>query len=55
MRRTLRVSIDAGVRALIVHAIDDEAINFYTKYGFQVFPPEDRTLFLPIETLRAAL
>lgn len=55
MSRTLRVSLEAGVRALIVHAIDDDAVTFYAKYGFQVFPPETQTLFLPIETLHAAL
>ena len=55
MLRTLRVSEQAGVRALIVHAIDDDAMAFYTRYGFQVFPPEIRTLLLPIETMAAAL
>lgn len=55
MLRTLRVSEQAGVRALIVHAIDDEAVAFYTRYGFQIFPPETRTLLLPVETIAAAL
>jgi predicted N-acetyltransferase YhbS len=55
MMRTLRLSMEAGVRALIVHAIDDEAVTFYTRYQFQVFPPETRTLLLPIETIRGAL
>jgi len=55
MTRTLRVSREAGVRALIVHAIDDDAMTFYAKYGFQIFPPETRTLFLPIETIAAAV
>lgn len=55
MLRTLGISRDAGVRALIVHAIDDEAAAFYTRYGFQAFPDGGRTLFLPIETLAQAL
>lgn len=55
MIRTLRVSHEAGIRALVVHAIDDEAITFYTKYGFQIFPPETRTLLLPIETIGLAV
>ncbi len=55
MLRTLRVSAQAGVRALVVHAIDDEAIAFYTRHGFQMFPPETRTLLLPRETIAAAL
>jgi hypothetical protein len=55
MTRTLKVSNNAGVRALIVHAIDDEAVGFYAKYGFQHFPPETRTMFLPIESIAAAV
>lgn len=41
----------AGARALVVHAIDDEAVGFYTPYGFRRFPTDSRTLFLPIETV----
>lgn len=55
MVRTLEASRIAGVRALIVHAIDDEAVTFYAKWGFQVFPMGSRTMFLPIETLAASL
>lgn len=55
MQRTLEISRTAGVRALMVHAIDDEAVAFYRKYGFVLFPVDSRTLFLPIETLAAAL
>ena len=55
MLRTLRVSEQAGVRALVVHAIDDEAVTFYKRYAFQIFPPETRTLLLPVETIAAAL
>jgi ribosomal protein S18 acetylase RimI-like enzyme len=55
MQRTVQASQIAGLRALIVHAIDDDAVGFYAKYGFQVFPAGTRTLFLPIETLRAAI
>lgn len=54
MTRTLEASEIAGIRALIVHAIDEEAAGFYVKYGFQLFPPETLTLFLPIETIRVA-
>jgi ribosomal protein S18 acetylase RimI-like enzyme len=55
MQRTLEASQIAGLRALIVHAMDDEAVSFYAKYGFQVFPAGTRTMFLPIVTLREAL
>jgi hypothetical protein len=55
MQRTLDISQSAGVRALMVHAIDDEAVTFYLQYGFVTFPADSRTMFLPIETLAAAL
>ena len=55
MQRTVQAAEIAGLRALIVHAIDDEAVGFYARYGFQVFPAGTRTLFLPIETLRQAI
>jgi GNAT superfamily N-acetyltransferase len=55
MQRILEISQSAGVRALLVHAIDDEAVAFYLKYGFVLFPRDGRTMFLPIETLAAAL
>jgi hypothetical protein len=55
MQRTLEISRSAGVRALIVHAIDDEAVTFYLKYGFVLFPSDSRTMFLPIETITGAL
>lgn len=54
LRRTLEASQVAGLRALLVHAIDDEAAAFYTQYGFQEFPAGGRTLFLPVETVRAS-
>jgi predicted N-acetyltransferase YhbS len=55
MQRTLEASRIAGLRALIVHAIDDDAIGFYARYGFQTFPGGTRTMFLPLETLRQTL
>lgn len=55
MQRTLEASRIAGLRALIVHAIDDDAVGFYAKYGFQLFPAGSRTMVLPIETLRQAI
>lgn len=55
MHRTVQASQIAGLRALIVHALDDDAMGFYAKYGFQVFPAGTRTMFLPIESLRMAI
>ncbi|HEX8640084.1 MAG TPA: GNAT family N-acetyltransferase [Allosphingosinicella sp.] len=55
MRRVMIAAREVGARALIVHAIDDEAVTFYTQYGFQVFPTGSRTLFLPIDTIARSL
>jgi GNAT superfamily N-acetyltransferase len=55
MQRSLEVAAQVGVRVLIVHAIDDEAISFYVPFGFRRFPTDGRTLFLPIETIVKAL
>jgi len=55
MQRTVQAFQIAGLRAFIVHAIDDGSVAFYAKYGFQVFPAGSRTMFLPIETLREAI
>ena len=46
VRRVLVVSENAGVRALLVHAIDERAKQFYEHYGFQVSPLHPMTLML---------
>ena len=55
MRRTAEASRIAGVRALLVHAIDDEAARFYQKFEFRLLSDGGRTLLLPIETIIAAI
>lgn len=55
LQRILLVSAEVGVRAVLVHAIDDEASAFYTRYGFVEFPPSSRTLFMPLEWVAKAL
>lgn len=53
--RILTVAKDVGVRAVVVHAVDEDAVAFYVKHQFQAFPQESLTLFLPIETIAKAL
>jgi hypothetical protein len=36
--RLLTVSETVGARAVMVHAIDEEAAGFYRKFGFLTFP-----------------
>jgi predicted N-acetyltransferase YhbS len=55
MQRSLEASRQIGARALIVHTIDDEAADFYLPFGFERFPAQSATLFLPIETIEKAL
>ncbi len=54
-RRIMQTSEIVGCRAILVHAIDQPAQDFYARYGFTEFPTGTRTLFLPLEALRAAL
>lgn len=44
-----------AVRAVVVDALDNEARSFYRKYGFVEFDDEPMRLFLPVETVLAAL
>lgn len=53
--RSIEASRAIGVRAILVHAIDDDAASFYRRYGFRPSPLADRTLVLPIETAVKAL
>ncbi len=44
--RSTRVAQDAGVRALLVHALHDRAAQFYRHYGFQPSTTHAMTLML---------
>lgn len=46
VNRAIAVSQNAGVRALLVHALHDQAKRFYEHYGFQVSPVHPMTLML---------
>ena len=46
--RTQQLSSDIGIRALICHAIDEQAKRFYLHHGFLVSPIEPMTVMLPI-------
>jgi GNAT superfamily N-acetyltransferase len=51
VNRAVAVSQNAGVRALLVHALNDRAKAFYEHYGFQVSPLHPMTLMLRLNTL----
>jgi len=46
VNRAVTISHNAGVRALLVHAIDERAKQFYEHYGFQESPQHPMTLML---------
>lgn len=56
LRRIAAASTSIGIAAVLVQAKDDRARAFYLRRAeFLEFPQDSRTLFLPIETIVAAL
>ena len=51
LQRCIQVSQNAGVRALLVHALNDKARQFYEHYGFKAAPAHPMTLMLSIRKL----
>ncbi|XPG14782.1 GNAT family N-acetyltransferase [Thermithiobacillus tepidarius DSM 3134] len=52
VQRAVVVSQNAGVRALLVHALHDRARQFYEHYGFQASPLDPLMLMLRLDTTR---
>ncbi len=50
--RSVRAADLIGVRALLVHAIDDEARNFYSHFGFMPSPTDPMHLLLLMKDVR---
>lgn len=50
--RALQASDTVGARAVLVHAIDDEARRFYERFGFENSPTDPRHLFILMKDLR---
>jgi len=53
VKRAVVVSQNAGVRALLVHALHDRAKQFYEHYGFQPSLLHPMTLMLRLNTAKA--
>ena len=51
VQRTLVVCKHAGTRALIVHALNHKAKEFYIHHGFKESPTGENTLMLSIEEI----
>lgn len=50
--RTVSISDQAGIRALLTHPIDAEADTFYRRFGFESTPTHDRQLILLLKDAR---
>ncbi len=55
MLRALNVAGDAGVFAILVHALHDQARQFYLSRGFVQSPLQPMTLIMTLETARSIL
>lgn len=51
--RALRLSSEIGARAMLCHAIDAPAADFYRKYGFIESPTAPLTMFLRLDLVPA--
>jgi len=52
VNRAVAVSQNAGVRALLVHALHEKARQFYGHYGFQPSPTHPMTLMLRLSSMK---
>ena len=55
MLRTLQAADIAGIRAIAVHAKDDEARRFYEKFDFIPSPTDPMHLFVLLKDVRRAV
>jgi GNAT superfamily N-acetyltransferase len=55
IQRTVFISEQAGVRAILTHPIDQEAARFYQRFGFEVSPAREQQLLLLLKDARKLL
>lgn len=53
--RTLQAADIGGIRALLVHALDDQAARFYQHHGFMPSPIDPATLMVTLKDARKAI
>jgi GNAT superfamily N-acetyltransferase len=51
IKRTLGISDEIAIYAMVVDAIDEQAEYFYQQFGFSLLSSETRRLFLPLKSL----
>lgn len=55
LSRALSASDAIGARAVLVHAMDDQAAAFYRRFGFEPSSADTKQLMLLMKDLRATL
>src|SRR3546814_17446213 len=53
--RTLQAADIAGIRAILVHAVSEDARHFYERCGFQPSPLDPMTLMITLHDVQQAL
>jgi len=52
LKKSLDTTAQVASMAVIVEALDEEALGFYLKYGFQPFRQEPMKLYLPMKSIK---
>jgi GNAT superfamily N-acetyltransferase len=55
LQRAEHASRSVAMRAVLVHALDEEAAAFYARFGFKPVSAEPLTLMVPLEAVRRVL
>lgn len=53
--RVLGAAEEIGIRGILVHALDDEARDFYIALGFEPSPINANTLFMALQDIQQAI
>lgn len=51
LKKTLNAATQVASLAVIAEALDEKALNFYIKYGFQQFKQDPMKLYLPMKSV----
>lgn len=53
--RVVGAAQEIGIRAVMVHALDDAVRDFYLKHGFYESPTNAQTMMIPVQEIQAAM
>ncbi|NET62117.1 MAG: GNAT family N-acetyltransferase [Symploca sp. SIO2E6] len=52
LKKSLDTTAQVASIAVVVEVLDEEALGFYIKYGFQPFRQEPKKLYLPMKSIK---